>query len=173
MNILALDPGITTGLALVHVLSGSTWVLDHRCDLRPQGETRGAELSELLETLRAEINMYSVAVIAMEEMLSYGGQSSADEKVESQAIIKLVAWQEGVPLVTYAPTTIRSAVVGSGRATPKDISTTLRFMLRMGRTSKKGEAFSPHQADAVSVALCHALRSGALQVLDRCEEVSS
>jgi len=180
VKILAVDPGITTGLALIeyHEARGS-WTCLGRWDLRPDTEERRQALSvlfgELYETTHNDgsVEPATVDVIVMEELLAYR-KTSADEKVEAQAIVKLLSYDCGpIPLVTYAPATVRSAVCGTGRADEKGVRDTLRFLLRMPKRAKKGEALSPHQQDAVAVALCHLRLGAGLQVLDRCEEVSA
>lgn len=156
MNILGVDPGVTTGFALLSS-DGENWRLERRWELR--WKTLGELYNELLET-----GLDGVDEVAMELMLAYK-QASADEKVEAQAIVKLLAEQSNKPLHLYAPGTIRSAVMGTGKATPAQIKATMRHMLGMGKTSKPGHAFTEHQQDAVAVALCHLVCSGGLRIL--------
>ena len=171
MRILGVDPGLTVGLAIIEYREErGSWRCLKRWDYRPDVEDRGEALSRLATVVNTNIADYRCLAVAMEEMLAYR-QASADEKVEAQAIVKLTAYQKRLPLHTYAPATVRSVVCGTGRADPKGVRDTLRFLLRMPKRAKKGEGLSPHQQDAVSVALCHLKQDAGLQVLDRCEEV--
>jgi len=167
MKILGIDPGITTGLALLS-FDDEGWQLDRRWELRPETETRGEALSslygELYQVCFEDQQEPVVSGIAMEAFLAYG-TNTAEEKIEAQAVIKLFAYDCKVPLHTYAPVTVRSAVIGSGRATPAQIKATMRHLLGLGKTSKRGEAFTDHQCDAVAVTLCHLVCSGELQIL--------
>lgn len=166
MRIVGVDPGKTTGVAVLNV-DNAGWTLISRYQVEPEGETRGEQLYLLFERLTKEMAAKGT-VVAMEEMLAYR-QNSADEKVESQAATRLAAYASKVELETYAPATVRSVVCRDGRADPRTIRETVRFLARTPKRSRKGEGWSPHQIDALAVALCHMERSG--YVLDRCKEV--
>lgn len=146
---------MTTGFALLSS-DGENW------HLRERWELRWASLGELYNELHDWT--HRCTFIAMELMLAYK-QASADEKVEAQAIVKLVAEQSETGLHLYAPGTIRSAVMGTGNATPAQIKATMRHLLGLGKTCRKGEAFTVHQQDAAAVALCHLVCSGGLRIL--------
>lgn len=169
MRIVGIDPGKTTGMAIVDANSQG-WRLVSRTDIPPAEAIRGVQLLQLYETLAAALSAADVCV--MEEMLAYG-KNSADEKVEAQAITKLAAAVVDTPLVTYAPATVRSVICRDGRADEKAIRDTLRFLARAPKTSKKGQGWGAgaHQYDALAVALCHMARIG--MVLDRCEEAAA
>jgi len=175
MIVVGVDPGLTTGFAVVEVSCGG-WSLRMREDYRSDKifESRGEQLHAIFRRLHWFRDYFDPTgedgfTLAMEEMLAYSSRS-ADEKVEAQAIVKLFSAMEPVTLVTYAPATVRSVVVSNSRATAGEVKGTMRYLCRMGKTNKKGEAFTVHQQDALAVALCHALRGGALQILDRCKE---
>ena len=167
MRIVGVDPGKTTGIAVIEA-DERGWHLCARYDRTPEGEMRGEQLANLRTGIGLEIRRADA--VAMEEMLAYR-QATADEKVEAQAVVKLTAWERRVPLVTYAPATVRSVICRDGRADVRTIRETLRFLVRAPKTSKKGQGWSHHQYDALAVALCHLARSGF--VLDRCVEVAA
>lgn len=154
--ILGVDPGVTVGFALLQC-DDDGWLLDERW------EVRWSTLDYLYEQVQLRVDDLC-DVVVMERMLAYK-QASADEKVEAQAIVKLVAEQLDKPLYLYAPGTIRSAVVGTGKATPAQIKATMRFLLNLPKVSKRGEAFTVHQQDAVAAALCYLVVDGGLKVL--------
>lgn len=164
MRIVGIDPGKTTGVAVVEA-DGDGWQLCARYDRQPKGDTRGEQLADLRRGLGLE--MQRADAVAMEEMFAYR-QATADEKVEAQAIVKLACWESGKELVTYAPATIRSVICRDGRADERTIRETLRYFARAPKTAKRGQGWSSHQYDALAVALCHMARSG--YVLDRCRE---
>jgi Holliday junction resolvasome RuvABC endonuclease subunit len=164
MRIVGVDPGKTTGVAIVDVTEGG-WTLHSRADLTPEGDSRGEQLANLHG--RFTEGEFGGATYVMEEMLAYR-QATADEKVEAQAVVKLAAYHMSNELVTYAPATVRSVICRDGRADERTIRETLKFLARAPQRAKKGEGWSNHQLDALAVALCHLARSG--MVLDRCRE---
>ena len=167
MRIVGVDPGKTTGVALLDAIDDG-WTLVGRWDVAPEGVTRGEQLYQLHGILTEMCRPGDVVV--MEEMLAYR-QATADEKVEAQAIVKLVAFERARDFVTYAPATIRSVICRDGRADERTIRETLRFLTRSPKTAKRGQGWSAHQYDALAVALCHLARTG--MVLDRCVEVAA
>jgi len=66
------------------------------------------------------------------------------------AAIAAAAFRE-LPVFEYAPLRVKQAVVGAGRASKEQMARTVMAMLGHGRT------LAPDEADAVGVALCHAL----------------
>jgi crossover junction endodeoxyribonuclease RuvC len=69
---------------------------------------------------------------------------------EARGVALLAAAEAGVPVVTYAPATVKRAVVGYGRAEKPQVQQMIKLLLGLD------EAPSPHDvADALAVALCH------------------
>lgn len=167
--IVGIDPGKTTGLVVIEA-DENGWSLISRADIAPDEDIeRGRNLWKLHDEIGTQITTYKADVVAMEELLAYR-QATADEKVEAQAVVAMAAYRARVPLITYAPVTIRSTICRDGRADVQTITKTLRYLARLPKQSKRGEAWSAHQYDALAVALCHVARSG--YVLDRCREAA-
>lgn len=167
MRILGVDPGETTGLVVIDA-DDRGWTLLLRQEIAPTEQAeRGHDLWKLHSVVSEAVTEYEVEAVAMEEMLAYR-QATADEKVEAQAVVKMVACRLGVPLVTYAPSTVRQTICRDGRADPQTITKTLRFLLRAPKKARRGEAWSPHQYDALAVALCHMVCIGYL--IRQCKE---
>ena len=174
LAVLGVDPGVSTGLAVLTWTPGRSWQCTRRLDVRPEVEDRGHQLLELEEELRGMLQLAMAegeVTIAMEEMLSFRAHS-ADEKVEAQAVVKLLAARLGIPLRTYAPATIRSVVCQQGRADDATIRNTVRFLLRMPKRARAGESLTPHQQDAVCVALCELVQGQGMSILGQCEEAA-
>jgi Holliday junction resolvasome RuvABC endonuclease subunit len=155
MIVLGVDPGVTTGFASISFNPGTaTWKL----------VDRAAHKSTLLglyhETIM-QLDVSSKPEIAMEELLVHR-MRNMDEGIEARGVVKLVAEKMGYSVVTYAPTTVRACVMGSGKATPQEIRKTIKFLCGI----PKGTKLTDHEADAIAVALTHAVRCHGL-ILDR------
>jgi crossover junction endodeoxyribonuclease RuvC len=69
---------------------------------------------------------------------------------EARGIALLAAAEAGVPVTAYAPSAIKRAVVGYGRAEKHQVQQMVKLLLGLD------QAPSPHDvADALAVALCH------------------
>lgn len=165
--ILGVDPGETTGLAMIEWTPGGSWRLERRWEVPGSSKAWDDSLGELYHELRGIVG--GVTAVAMEELL-VSGIRSRKERPEAQGIIRLVAHLYRTPLNTYAPTTIRSCICGTGRADDAGVKATIRFLLGVPR-SKKGEAFTSHQVDAVAVALTELRIGQGLPLLARAGEV--
>jgi Holliday junction resolvasome RuvABC endonuclease subunit len=157
LYVLGVDPGETTGLAVLRWSGAETWELLDRLEVRGTAEMWEDSLVDLYHELERVIQEtcnpgdHEIAAIAMEELL-VSGIHSRKERPEAQGIIRLVARLRGIPLRTYAPSTIRSCICGTGRADDAGVKATIRFLLGIQR-AKRGEALSSHQVDAIAVAL--------------------
>lgn len=163
--IIGVDPGINTGIVAIEVdRKANRWHLVGRFNMPDVSD--GGGLMRLYTWLRSYIHNeheFPIAAVGMEQMMAY--MTSAQEKAEAQAAVRMAAYAEMVTLHTYAPTSVRSTVVGSGRAKESDVAKVTRQLLGVTRT-KKGEAFNKHQQDALAVALCCAVREGILQSIE-------
>ena len=144
------DPGTTTGVVVVQQ-AGDGWVLLERRDIC--AESFGGMLACLWDWMTfTETPIWDV--MAMENLQAHVVHNA--ERNEAQGIIRLFAelHLSLTDLREYTPATVRSRMLGSGRASDKDIRALTRHLLRMPERTKRGEALSKHQSDALLVALC-------------------
>jgi crossover junction endodeoxyribonuclease RuvC len=62
-----------------------------------------------------------------------------------------VAGSSDVPVFAYPPATVKKAVVGYGGANKEQIQRMVQVLLSLGNQPK------PDEADAMAIAICHAL----------------
>jgi len=158
--IVGVDPGVTTGICVIEIWDGK-WRLLKRMTVDDVRD--GGGLCALATSVTWSLLNYVPAAMAMEQMMAY--KTSAQEKAEAQGVIRLAAYQRQIPMHTYAPTMIRTLVVGSGCAKASDIAKVTRELTGITH-AKKGEAFDKHQQDALAAALCCALKEGYLNILE-------
>ena len=70
----------------------------------------------------------------------------------------LVAAQAGLEVVAYSPLSIKSAVVGYGRAEKSQVQLMVARLLGLPEAPKP-----PDAADALAIAICHIHTAGTLQ----------
>ena len=102
-----------------------------------------AELSALLELHRPE-------VVAVEEVFYSVNAKSALKLGHVRGVALLAAATHGLPVAEYAPLTIKSAVVGYGRAEKHQVQQMVMRLLNLDQIPEPADA-----ADALAIAICH------------------
>jgi len=88
--------------------------------------------------------------VAVETIFHARNVRSALKLGHVRGVALLAAAEAGLPVVEYAPTEIKRAVVGYGRAEKPQVQQMIKLLLGMDHTP------SPHDvADALAVAICH------------------
>lgn len=109
-----------------------------------------ARIVEIAGDLQGVIQEHSPQEMALESAFHGLNAHSALALGESRGAYRLVAAQCGLGVFEYAPTKIKRAVTGQGRASKEQVQR--RVALLCGLSS-----LPPHDAaDAVAIAICHA-----------------
>ena len=152
MRILGIDPGSrVTGWG---VLDSSGWdirVVAHGAIRAGDGGPLGERLVRLMEGLRQVIVAHGPQVVAIEEVFTAKNARSALILGHARGVALLAACEAGLPIHEYAPTQVKSAITGSGRAEKAQVQAALAVQLAMREIPRPIDA-----SDALAVALCHA-----------------
>ncbi|MCE5200825.1 MAG: crossover junction endodeoxyribonuclease RuvC [Armatimonadota bacterium] len=147
MKILGLDPGESTGFALIEVAGEEMNLIDY-------GEipVLNPGLDGLLESVWFWLTGGFVDTqIAFEEFIASQKLRTTRESVEVRGVIRLYCRSYCKEWAAYYPATVRSQLGVTNKREARDfINKLLGFKLR-GRD---------HVSDALAVALCHALKLG-------------
>ncbi len=153
MRVLGVDPGTvrcgwgiveSDGSRLTRVASGV--IVPARGDIAPR-------LAAIAAALAAEIQFHAPTVLSLERNFLARNVQSAFRLGEARGAVMAVAATAGLEVVEYAPTTLKKAVTGTGRADKEQMQAAVARLL--------GPAFAPgsDEADALAAALCHAFAS--------------
>jgi crossover junction endodeoxyribonuclease RuvC len=152
MRILGIDPGSrVTGWG---VLDSSGW------DMRlvalgairaGDGGPLGNRLVRIMEALRQVIVAHGPDVVAIEEVFTAKNARAALVLGHARGVALLAAGEAGLSIHEYAPTQVKRAVTGSGRAEKAQVQAALAVQLAMREPPRPIDA-----SDALAVALCHA-----------------
>jgi crossover junction endodeoxyribonuclease RuvC len=109
-------------------------------------------LLTIFEGVRELIADHAPDAVALEE--SYVG---ADARIalsvgQARGAVLVAAASAGVECAEYAPARVKQSVCGYGRAEKGQMQRMVRLLLGLG-----AEPASAHAADALAVAICHAL----------------
>ncbi|MHB0937567.1 MAG: crossover junction endodeoxyribonuclease RuvC [Armatimonadota bacterium] len=155
MRILGIDPGlIATGYGVVEMSE------QYRLDclaagvIRPDSKDLTARLLQIHEQVTKILHEFIPDALAIEDLFTtYEHPKTAVLMGHARGVVVLAAAQRAVPVINYAPTEMKRAVTGHGRASKQQVQAMVQRLLRLP------EAPTPdHVSDALALAVCHAYR---------------
>ena len=153
MRILGIDPGsLCTGFGVIDSERGRLTLVEQGSINTP----RGAELAERLELIHggllAVIARTQPAAVAVETPFAGQNVKSLIQLSHARGVALLAARSAALGVFEYSPSTVKSAVVGYGRAEKEQVAKMVRMLLP-GCASLK---MSADASDALAIAICHA-----------------
>ncbi len=160
MRVLGIDcGGEYTGYGVVEQDDDGS--LHHLCSgairLSPR-EALELRLKRICEGLHAIIAAHLPEQVAIEDVFYAVNAKSALKLGHVRGVAMLVAAQAGLEVVAYAPLSIKSAVVGYGRAEKSQVQVMVARLLHLPEIPQPADA-----ADALAIAICHLHTAGTLQ----------
>ena len=155
MTVLGIDPGTAAcGFGVVQRSGNRLVALDHGWWSTPARDRPEARLKRIHDHVVELIERHVPEAVALED--SYVGADARTALSVGQARgAALVACANAeVPCVEYPPATVKQAVCGYGRADKAQVQRMVRAILAL-----ETEPRPHHAADALAVAICHALAS--------------
>jgi crossover junction endodeoxyribonuclease RuvC len=158
VKVLGIDPGTAAcGYGIVHESDGRLKATCHGWWRTEASERVELRLLTIFTGVQALITEHAPDAVALEE--SYVG---ADARIalsvgQARGAVLVAASSVGVPCVEYAPALVKQNVCGYGRADKGQVQRMVKVILSLP------ELPTPHHAaDALAVAICHALRPAKL-----------
>jgi crossover junction endodeoxyribonuclease RuvC len=148
--VLGIDPGSSrTGVGLVS-RDGTRYRLVHHEVIRADGD-----LADRLVTIRARLvellAEHRPASAAMEEVFFGQSVSSLVKLAQARGVALVTLAEAGLDVAGYPPATVKRSVTGSGRADKPQVARMVTAILGLDAPPP------PDAADALAVALCHAM----------------
>jgi crossover junction endodeoxyribonuclease RuvC len=151
-TILGIDPGTTkTGFAVLGQLGRSLTVLESGTISLPAGRPLAGRLALLQQHLESLIDRHRLDAVAVEDIFTARNVRSALALGHARGVVLAAAGRRELPVQAYPPATVKKAVVGHGRADKAQIQQMVRTLLSLDYVPK------PDEADALAIAICHAL----------------
>ncbi len=155
MRVFGIDCGTEfTGYGVVEMdAAARTPRLEHRIagtirlnkkDATPQ------RLSQVYVELVGLMALHTPDVVAIEEVFFSSNAKSALKLGQVRGVAMLAAATSGLPVVEYAPLSIKCAVVGYGLAAKEQVQFMVTRLLELSCAPD-----SPDAADALAIAICH------------------
>jgi crossover junction endodeoxyribonuclease RuvC len=115
-------------------------------------------LKTIHDTVVELIERHEPAAVAIEESFVGADARTALSVGQARGAVLVAAARAEVECAEYAPAHIKQAVCGYGRAEKAQVQRMVQAILRLGEPPA-----STHEADALAVAICHAMAPPLLQ----------
>src|SRR6266852_3445909 len=107
-------------------------------------------LAQVYAELTALLALHEPDSVAIEEVFFSANAKSALKLGQVRGVAMLAAASCGLPVAEYAPLSIKSAVVGYGRADKNQVQQMVMRLLRLAEPPQPADT-----ADALAIAICH------------------
>ncbi len=152
MRVLGIDCGTEyTGFGVVELcLDGKLLCLTCGAVKLSPREPLPLRLATIFERLGAIIQEHQPDNVAIEDIFYALNVKSALKLGQVRGVAMLAASTAGLGVTEYAPLTIKSAVVGYGRAEKQQVQHMVTRLLNLAEIPEPSDA-----ADALAIAICH------------------
>ena len=160
MKVLGIDPGTAAcGYGIVHESGGRIRSVDHGWWQTPARERPELRLKTIFDGVQALIAEHAPSAVAVEESFVGADARTALSVGQARGAVLVAAASAGVECAEYSPARVKQAVCGYGRAEKAQVQRMVRAILALDANPTPN-----HAADALAVAICHALAPPLLRI---------
>jgi crossover junction endodeoxyribonuclease RuvC len=160
VKVIGIDPGTAAcGYGIVHESDGRLKAIDHGWWKTPAADRLEARLKTIFDGVAALIEEHRPDAVALEESFVGADARTALSVGQARGAVMVAAATAGVECAEYPPARVKQAVCGYGRADKQQVQKMVKAILAL----EKAPAPS-HAADALAVAICHALAPPLLRI---------
>jgi crossover junction endodeoxyribonuclease RuvC len=153
VKVLGIDPGTAAcGYGIVQESEGRVRALDYGWWKTPASDRPEARLKTIFDAVTTLIDQAAPDAVALEESFVGVDARTALSVGQARGAVLVAAALAGVECAEYAPTRVKQAVCGYGRAEKAQMQRMVQAILRLESPPKPD-----HAADALAVGICHAL----------------
>ena len=153
MKVLGIDPGTAAcGYGIVHASGGRLRCIDHGWWRTSAGERPELRLKTIFDGVIELIDVHDPDAVALEESFVGVDARTALSVGQARGAVLVAGAQRGLGCFEYAPSRVKQAVCGYGRAEKAQVQKMVRAILALDELPAPS-----HAADALAVAICHAL----------------
>ena len=161
MKVLGIDPGTAAcGYGIVHESGGRLRAVLHGWWKTPAGQRPELRLKAIFEGVSELIEQHRPDVVALEESFVGADARTALSVGQARGAVLVAAAVAGLECAEYAPARVKQTVCGYGRAEKAQVQRMVKAILGMSEVPKPS-----HAADALAVAICHALAPPLLKMV--------
>jgi crossover junction endodeoxyribonuclease RuvC len=153
VKVVGIDPGTAAcGYGIVHESGGRLRGIDHGWWRTASSERPELRLLTIYDGVAALIAEYRPDAVVLEESFVGVDARTALSVGQARGVVLVAAARAGVPCAEYSPSAVKHAVCGYGRAEKAQVQRMVKAILGLRELPTPN-----HAADALAVAICHAL----------------
>jgi len=153
VRVLGIDPGTAAcGYGIVHESGGRLKAVDHGWWKTPSRSRPELRLKTIFDGVTELIEDFGPDAVVLEESFVGADARTALSVGQARGVVLVAAASLGVECAEYAPSRVKQAVAGYGRAEKAQVQRMVTAILGL-RTAPTPQ----HASDALAVAICHAL----------------
>jgi crossover junction endodeoxyribonuclease RuvC len=153
VKVLGIDPGTAAcGYGIVHESGGRLKAVDHGWWKTPSKRRPELRLKTIFDGVIELIEDFRPDAVVLEESFVGADARTALSVGQARGVVLVAAASLGVECTEYAPSRVKQAVCGYGRAEKAQVQRMVMAILGL-RTAPTPQ----HASDALAVAICHAL----------------
>jgi crossover junction endodeoxyribonuclease RuvC len=153
VKVVGIDPGTAAcGYGIVHESGGRLRGICHGWWSTPAGERPELRLKTIFDGVSELIAEHAPGAVALEESFVGVDARTALSVGQARGAVLVAAAVAGIPCAEYAPARVKQAVCGYGRAEKSQVQRMVKAILGLEELPTPS-----HAADALAVAICHAL----------------
>jgi crossover junction endodeoxyribonuclease RuvC len=160
VKVLGIDPGTAScGYGIVQEKDGRLRAIDHGWWKTSAGERPELRLKTIFEAVAELVELHRPDAVALEESFVGADARTALSVGQARGAVMVAAASGGVECAEYSPARVKQVVCGYGRAEKQQIQKMVKVILGL-----QVEPATSHAADALAVAICHALAPPLLRI---------
>jgi crossover junction endodeoxyribonuclease RuvC len=153
VKVIGIDPGTAAcGYGIVHERDGRLRAVDHGWWRTPAGQRSEQRLKTIFDAVEALVSEHAPDALVLEESFVGVDARIALSVGQARGAVLVASARAGVACAEYPPAVVKQAVCGYGRADKQQVQKMVKAILGM-----QDEPAPSHAADALAVAICHAL----------------
>jgi crossover junction endodeoxyribonuclease RuvC len=160
VKVIGIDPGTAAcGYGIVQESGGRLKALDHGWWRTSPGDRPELRLKTIFDAVGALVAQHRPDAVVLEESFVGADARTALSVGQARGAVLVACAAAGVACTEYAPARVKQAVCGYGRAEKAQVQRMVKTILALPTLP------TPHHAaDALAVAICHALAPPLLRV---------
>ena len=148
VRIIGIDPGLArVGYGIIEIKNEKKIFLDCGVIETNKNKEEGDRLYEIFIDLNTLIDQWKPDIAAVEKFFFYRS-STTISVVQARGVIMMVFASKNIKVSEYAPSQVKLTIVGSGKASKKEVIEAVMYNLNLTHAPKPDDS-----ADALAIAL--------------------
>jgi crossover junction endodeoxyribonuclease RuvC len=153
VKVIGIDPGTAScGYGIVHESDGRLRAIDHGWWTTPAAARPEARLKTIFDAVAGLVAQHQPDAVVLEESFVGVDARTALSVGQARGVVLVAAASFGIECAEYAPSRVKQTVCGYGRAEKAQVQRMVSAILGLKQVPQPH-----HAADALAVAICHAL----------------